>query len=68
VAELTEDQILQKAKELCHNDGKAWDRDDFADMASRKTALSEIADDSDRTESLNIARIASKWESPRSPL
>jgi hypothetical protein len=55
MSELTEDQILKKAKELCRRDGKGWSVDDFA-RKSGVTMFSVLADDSDREEYLSRAR------------
>jgi hypothetical protein len=60
MVEPTEDQILQKAKELCRNDGKAWDRVDLEKSASQEVSLAGVADDSGRTEYLNQATAALK--------
>lgn len=62
MAEPTEDQILQKAKELCHNDGKAWDQSDFENSASNVVTLAGVADDSAQTEYLHQAAVVLKSE------
>lgn len=58
MAEPTEDQILQKAKELCHNDGTAWDQRDFESSASGVVPLGGVAEISGRTEYLKRAKEA----------
>jgi hypothetical protein len=60
-AEPTEDQILLKAKELCHNDGKAWDITDFEE-ASEAVTLAGVADESAQTQYLHQAASALKRE------
>jgi hypothetical protein len=39
---------LEKAKELCRRDGKAWSLDDFEGGVSGVTMLTVVADDNDR--------------------
>jgi hypothetical protein len=51
IAEPSEDQILQEAKELCRDDEKAWDREDSLGQAG-----GTIVTDSDRTEYLKRAK------------
>jgi hypothetical protein len=58
--EPSEDQLLMKAKELCQLEGKAWSIADLADGAAIETNPGVVADDSDRAEYLNRARIL--WE------
>jgi hypothetical protein len=54
MAEVTEDQVLQKAKELCREDGELWSS---VDLEERPDAGCEpVADESSRTEYLNRAR------------
>ena len=48
MAEPAEDQVLRKAKELCRNDGKAWDPTDL-NSASDLVGLAGVADDSAQT-------------------
>ena len=48
-----EDQILEKAKELCRCEGKAWNLDDFENGVSGVTMLTVVADDNERTYYLN---------------
>jgi hypothetical protein len=48
--DMTEDQILQKAKELCRCDGKAWNADDFQNGVSSATKLTIVADDKDQAD------------------
>jgi hypothetical protein len=45
MAEPSEDEILQKAKELCRDDDKAWDSADFEGGSATKVVA--IATDSD---------------------
>jgi hypothetical protein len=45
----SEEQILEKAKELCRCEGKAWNLDDFKNGVSGVTMLTVVADDGDRT-------------------
>jgi hypothetical protein len=51
----SQDQILEKAKELCRCDGKAWNLDDFQNGVSGVTMLTVVADDKDRAEYLRRA-------------
>ena len=55
MSELTEDKILEKAKELCRIDRKAWSLDDFS-ARSAVTKLTDVADDKDRAEYLRRAK------------
>jgi hypothetical protein len=41
----SEEQILEKAKELCRCEGKAWNLDDFKNGVSGVTMLTVVADD-----------------------
>jgi hypothetical protein len=52
----SEDQILEKAKEQCRCEGKAWNLDDFENGVSGVTMLTVVADDDDRTKYLNRAK------------
>jgi hypothetical protein len=52
--EPSEDETLQKAKELCREDGKVWNSADFE--GGSPTEVAAIATDSDHTEYLNRAR------------
>ncbi len=52
--EPSEDETLQKAKELCREDGKVWNLADFEGGSA--TEAGAIATDSDHTEYLNRAR------------
>lgn len=54
MAEPAEDQVLRKAKELCRNDGKAWDPTDL-NSASDLVGLAGVADDSAQTVYLHQA-------------
>jgi hypothetical protein len=54
--ELSEDQILQKAKELCRHDRKAWSLGDFENRVPGVTMLTVVVNDNDRTEYLNAAK------------
>ena len=47
---------LEKAKELCRRDGKAWSLDDFESGVSGVTMLTVVADDNDRKAYLNRAK------------
>jgi hypothetical protein len=55
VSALSQDQILEKAKELCRCEGKAWNLDDFKNGVSGVTMLTVVADDKDRAEYLRRA-------------
>jgi transcriptional regulator with XRE-family HTH domain len=50
------DEILEKAKELCRCEGKAWNLDDFGNGVLGVTMLTVVADDSDRTYYLHRAK------------
>jgi hypothetical protein len=54
MAEPSEDEILQKAKELCRDDDKLWDLPDLQSEAGANRA--RLVSDSDRTEYLNRAK------------
>jgi hypothetical protein len=54
MAEPTEDQILQKAQQLCREDGKLWSAYDLEQPLADRTA--SVVDESSRTEYLNRAR------------
>jgi hypothetical protein len=56
MSELTEDEILQKAKDLCRKDGKAWSLDDLQNGVPGVTMVILVADENDRIEYLNRAR------------
>jgi hypothetical protein len=56
MSEPSEDQIIQKAKELCRREGKAWSLDDFQNGVPGITMVSVVAKDSDRTHYLNRAK------------
>jgi hypothetical protein len=60
----SEDQILEKAKELCRCEGKAWNLDDFKNGVSGVTMLAVVADDNDRTKYLNRAKAFLKQKGP----
>jgi hypothetical protein len=60
--EPTEDEILQKAKELCRDDGKSWDRVEFEKSGSQGRSLAAVADDGNRAEYLNRAKEALRRE------
>jgi hypothetical protein len=53
MTEPTEDEVLVKAKQLAHDDGRLWDTEDLEDAPA---ARDRIADDSPRAEYLNQAR------------
>jgi hypothetical protein len=68
MVELLEDEIWQRAKAICRDDGKIWD---VAELESQRGAKN-IVDDSSRTEYLNRARSQLEHEqanrtSPRLP-
>jgi hypothetical protein len=52
----SEDQVLEKAKEMCRGDGKAWNLDDFENGVPGVTMLTVVADDNVRGEYLNRAK------------
>jgi hypothetical protein len=52
----TEGLILQRAKEMCHKDGKAWSLDDLENHVPGVTMVTLIASDDDRIEYLNRSR------------
>ena len=60
----SEEQILEKAKELCRCEGKAWNLDDFKNGVSGVTMLTVVADDNDRTYYLNRAKAFLKQKDP----
>jgi hypothetical protein len=53
MTEPTEDEVLAKAKQLAHDDGRLWDIEDIQDAPA---ARDRLADDSLRAEYLNRAR------------
>jgi hypothetical protein len=53
MTEPTEDEILVKAKQLAHDDGRRWDSED---IDHKQDTRGHIADDSLRAEYLNLAR------------
>ena len=53
LSELTEDPILQKAKDLCRSEGKAWSVDDLKSRVPGVSMVTVVAEDNDRTEYLN---------------
>ena len=63
MAELSKDQILEKARELCRREGKAWSFDDFADGVRGVTMLTVVADKNKRDEYLNRAKVMLKGNS-----
>lgn len=60
----SEEQILEKAKELCRCEGKAWNLDDLKNGVSGVTMLTVVADDNDRTKYLNRANAFLKQKDP----
>jgi hypothetical protein len=58
MSDLSEDQILRKAKELCRLDCKTWSLDDFENGVAGVTMFTVVADDSDRTKYLIQAHLA----------
>jgi hypothetical protein len=57
MSELSEDQILRKAKELCRRDGKTWSLDDFENGVAGVTMLTVVVDDNGRRVYLNRAMV-----------
>jgi PPOX class probable FMN-dependent enzyme len=55
---------LEKAKELCRRDGKAWSLDDVEGGASGVTMLTVVADDNDRKAYLNRAKALLEQKQP----
>jgi hypothetical protein len=53
MTEPTEDEVLVKAKQLAHDDGRRWESED---MDQEQDARDRLADDSLRAEYLNQAR------------
>jgi hypothetical protein len=53
VTELTEDEILTRAKQLANDDGKLWDNSDIKNGSKLRD---RVADDSLRAEYLTRAR------------
>jgi hypothetical protein len=53
MTEPTEDEVLVKAKQLAHDDGRLWDTED---LEAAPAARGRMADDSLRAEYLNQAR------------
>ena len=54
--ELSEVQILRKARDLCRLDGKTWSIHDFENGVAGVTMFTVVADDSARAEYLDMAR------------
>jgi hypothetical protein len=52
----TEDEIIQKAKELCRGSGKAWSPDDFQNGMPGVTMLTRVADATERLLYLSRAK------------
>jgi hypothetical protein len=52
--------ILQKARELCRSEGKAWSLDDFEKGVPGVTMLTVVADEKKRREYLNRAKVMLK--------
>ena len=57
--EPTEDEILVKAKELAHNDGRLWDNEDIEEAPWERNRL---VDDALRAEYLNQALELLRYE------
>ena len=53
MTEPTEDEVLVKAKQLAHDDGRRWDSEDIDE---EQDARDRLADNSLRAEYLNRAR------------
>jgi hypothetical protein len=64
MSELTEDEIFQKAKDLCRKDGKTWSLDDLQNRVPGVTMLTVVADDNDRTYYLTRAKAFLKQKDP----
>jgi hypothetical protein len=64
MSELTEDEIFQKAKDLCRKDGKAWSLDDLQNRVPGVTMLTVVADDNDRKYYLTRATAFLKQKGP----
>ena len=56
--------VVEKAKELCRRDGKAWSLDDFESGVSGVTMLTVVADDNDRKAYLNTAKALLEQKQP----
>jgi hypothetical protein len=56
LSELTEDQILQKAKDLCYSEGNARSLNDLKNRVPGVSMVTVVAKDNDRTEYLNRAK------------
>jgi hypothetical protein len=66
MAQLVEDQILQKARELCRNDGMAWDKRDLeSSSALGVVPRGGIAEISAKTEYLRGADAVLKASEPK---
>jgi hypothetical protein len=52
MVEPLEDEIVQRAKAICRDDGKIWDVDELQSQGDSK----KMVDDASRTEYLNRAR------------
>ena len=59
MTEPTEDEILVKAKQLAHDDGRLWDTKDIKDAPSER---SRFVDDALRAEYLNRALELLRYE------
>jgi hypothetical protein len=57
-----EDEIRQKAKELCRGGGKAWSLDDFQNGVSGVTMLTRVADATERILYVNRAKAMLKQD------
>jgi hypothetical protein len=60
----SEGQILEKAKEQCRCEDKAWNLDDFENGVSGVTMLPVVASDNDRTYYLKRAKAFLKQKDP----
>jgi len=65
MSEPTEDEILERAKELCRADDKLWSEDDFRNPLAVQTSLIPIIDDAERAEYLNRAAEQLRREAAR---
>jgi hypothetical protein len=65
MSNLTEDEILEKAKELWWSGGKAWSLDDFQNRVPGVTMLTKVADATERLLYLSRAKAMLNQDSRR---
>jgi len=65
MSEPTEDEILERAKELCRADDKLWSEDDFRNPLAVQTSLIPIIGDAERADYLNRAAEQLRREAAR---